>query len=193
MPYELGCGGKKDGLRPLQANPNVLLLLRVMHEGSAACHSKASKQARRVERKLGFIPDAGNWWGGWRTPVQRPIPHPGALDKLGMRAFTDRVGGGYMRNECRHPQQSSLKLAIGGGTSLTIVAQDTGSIQLRVHSLPFLCRQFSGLWRLKSWVQSAHPVLHLSPGGFRVRKSSQDWLRMLSTALEKEPRALDYA
>lgn len=137
--------------------------------GPAACHSKA----RRVERKLGFIPDAGKWWGRWRTPVQRPILHPGPPDQLGMRAFTES-GEGYMQKEHRHLPQSSPQLVISGRTSVVCVVCSTGSVQFRVQLFPFLCRQFSELWRLKCWVQSAHPALHFSTWGFRVCKSSQE-------------------
>ena len=42
--------------------------------GPAACHSKANKQARLVERNICFISDAGNWGVGWQTSVQRPTP-----------------------------------------------------------------------------------------------------------------------
>ena len=37
----------------------------------AALHSKSIKEARLVERKVCLISDAGNWVGGWWTPVQR--------------------------------------------------------------------------------------------------------------------------
>ena len=50
----------------------VVMLLKGMHGGLAACHSKASKQASLVEMKVYFISGAGNWGGGWWTFVQRP-------------------------------------------------------------------------------------------------------------------------
>ena len=44
--------------------------------GPAACHSKASKETRMVERKVYFIAEASNWGGGGRgqTLVQRLTP-----------------------------------------------------------------------------------------------------------------------
>ena len=85
-----------------------------MHGGLVADRSKASKQARWMERKFCFISDAGNWglggeWAGggegeWRTAVQRPIP-PHNLDKQRVRAFIDRFGGwdgGYMQKQHSH-------------------------------------------------------------------------------------------
>ena len=50
-----------------------------MRGGLVADHSKASKQARLMERKFCFISDAGNCGGGgggrgWQTSVQRLIP-----------------------------------------------------------------------------------------------------------------------
>ena len=41
-------------------NNYILVLLKV---GLAAHHSKVNKEARMVERKVRFIPEAGNW--GW--------------------------------------------------------------------------------------------------------------------------------
>ena len=89
----------------------------------AACHSKANKQTRLVERKVCFISDASNCRGGWWTSVQRLTPHPPPTPakKQGVREFTGRVGGG------QHPEtaQSSLtvifRVVISGLTGITLV------------------------------------------------------------------------
>ena len=51
------------------------------------------------------------------------------------------------------------------------------------------------LWQLMSWVQSGHHVVNFPPGGgFSIYKTAhRTWLRILSIALEKEIKALDYA
>ena len=55
----------------------VKLLPKGMHGGHlAAHHSKASKQARLMERKVCFISDASNWRGELWTCVQRLTPSP---------------------------------------------------------------------------------------------------------------------
>ena len=68
---EMGVGGTTTA--------DALLLLKGMHGGLVADHSKASKQARLMERKFCFISDAGNWGGGggggeWQTSDQRLNP-----------------------------------------------------------------------------------------------------------------------
>ena len=75
--------------------------------GLAAHCSKASKQARLVERKICFISDAGNWRGGWEGRVADICPKANSptplADKQSVRAFIDRVGGGgYMQKQHSH-------------------------------------------------------------------------------------------
>ena len=63
--------------------------------GLAANGSKASIQARLVERKVRFISDASNWRGGWWTLYKGRLRPPN--DKKRVKASIDRagVGGGY--------------------------------------------------------------------------------------------------
>ena len=61
--------------------------------GPAACHSKANKQAKLVERKVCFISDASNWGEAGGHPSKGQLPRS---NKQGVRSFVDRVGGGYM-------------------------------------------------------------------------------------------------
>ena len=63
----------------------------------------------------------------------------------------------------------------------------------RVHLFPFLCSQLSELWQLMSWVQSCHHKVNF-PWCFGIYKTAHSiWLRILSVALEKELKVLDYA
>ena len=170
--------------------------------GPAACHSKA----RRVERKLGFIPDAGKWWGRWRTPVQRPILHPGPPDQLGMRAFTES-GEGYMQKEHRHLPQSSPQLVISGrtrvicvvcGASVARLASSALSAGRAVFSSGCSCSHFFAVSSQNCGGSSAGYSLLIQhftslPGVSVSVRAHRRWLRMLSTALEKELRVLDYA
>ena len=70
--------------------------------GPAANHSKASIQARLVERKVHFISDASNSWkgGGHLYKGRLRPPH----DKKRVSASIDRagVGGGYMQKQHSH-------------------------------------------------------------------------------------------
>ena len=58
---------------------------------------------------------------------------------------------------------------------------------------PFLCSQFSKLWQLMSWEQSGPHVGNFSTWCFVSYKTAHiTWLRLLSIALEKELKILDY-
>ena len=77
-----------------------------MRRGSGCSPLKSRKQARFVEREVCFISDAGNLRGGQWTSVQRPTPppkHTREKTKQGVRAFMDRVWGGYMQKGHSHP------------------------------------------------------------------------------------------
>ena len=73
--------------------------------------SKASKQARLVERKVCFTSDASNWGRGRVVDVCPKADSP--TDKQGMRAFTDRSvcrgwgGAVYMQKQHSNLSQSS--------------------------------------------------------------------------------------
>ena len=73
-------------------------------------------------------------------------------------------------------------------TSIFFTVWGAGNVQVRVHLLPFLCRQFSELWQLEPWVQSL--LLYL---GFLCLRAHRMWLRMSPTAFEKKLKVLDYA
>ena len=84
----------------LQIN-GFMMLAKDMRGGSSRCRSKACKQARLMERKVCFISDAGNcWWGEGERHLskgQLPLPY-----KQGVRAFIDRVGGGFIQKQHGH-------------------------------------------------------------------------------------------
>ena len=89
----------------------------------AACHSKANKQARLVERKVCFISDAGNCRGGWWTSVQRLTPHPPPTPtkKQGVREFTVRVGGRQHQEIAQSSLTVIFRVVISGLTGITLV------------------------------------------------------------------------
>ena len=87
-----------------------------------------------MERKVCFISDAGNWWGGrlW-TSVQRLTSPP--LATSGARAFIVRRRGLHAETA-----QSALtvifKLVIGGLTSIILVVVGTVNLQFQGPFVP---------------------------------------------------------
>ena len=84
--------------------------------GPATRHSKTSKQARLVEKKVCFISDAGNSvGGGWQTSVQRPNP---PLIRRGESIYRQSQQGRGGRGQHAETAQSSVivifKLVISG-------------------------------------------------------------------------------
>ena len=59
--------------------------------GLTACCSKASKQARLMERKVALFQMPATGGEGWQISVQRPAP---PTDKQGVREFIDRQAQG---------------------------------------------------------------------------------------------------
>ena len=122
-------------------------------------------------------------------------------DKQGVRAFIDRIrvgrGSGVGAVTCRNStviSNSHLQLVISGLTSIILVLLGTVNLQFWGALVPISVHQFSELWQLKSWVQSVHHVLNFSTWDFSIYKTAHRiWLRILSTALEKELIVLDYA
>ena len=103
-----------------------------------------------MERKVGFISDACNWgWGGYWTPVQRPVPptptpqthtqtdsqwavagiHPG----MGLNAETAHSG-----------LMVILKLAIGGLTSIILIVSRMVNFQFQDQFAPTSLRPVLG-------------------------------------------------
>ena len=113
------------------------------------------------------------------------LPHPPA-NKQGGESFYRRVGRTVLLAETA---QSSLtvifKLVISGLTRIILAV---------FHLFPLICSQFSTLWQVMSRVQSGGQVVNFSTWCFRICKTAHRiWLRILSIALEKELRVLDYA
>ena len=93
--------------------------------GPAAPHSKASKQARLVERKGCFISGASSWWGRVVNICPKAdSPH----DKQGVRASIDRVEGVTCRNSTVISNRR-LQLVISGLTSVILVVLGTVNLQ----------------------------------------------------------------
>ena len=145
-----------------------------------------------MERKVCFISDAGNQAGMGEDSPQADSSPP---NEQGVRAFTDGVGrgrGAYMQNQHSQLWQASSNRSsvVWPEASWSFGAQWIFSC--RVHSSPLLYGQTSELWQLMSCVQSSHHVVNFSTWCFNICKTvHRMWLRILSTALEKELRVLD--
>ena len=119
------------------------LLLRKGVWGLAACHSRASKQARLVERKVCFNSHAGNQSGeGWQKLVQRSTSPP--LTISGARAFIDRWRGLHAETA-----QSALtvifKFVVDGLTSVILIVLGTVNLQSQGPFVPISLRPVLGI------------------------------------------------
>ena len=136
----------------------------------------------------------GFHWTVWWTMALDPYPKadsPQCLRIKGQEFYRQREGA-----PCRNSAVSSDgPLAIGHRWSEQQHLDCLGPIfRSKVGLFPFLGGQFSELWQLMSWVQSGHPVVNFSTCCFGPCKTAHRiWLRILSTALEKELKVLDYA
>ena len=100
---------------------NVPLFYQKICMGDLAVHHlKASIQVRLVESKVCFISDSGNWWGGWQTSVQKPIPHP-AWQAGSENFYRQDWGSGVTCRNSTVISNSHLQLVISGLTSITLV------------------------------------------------------------------------
>ena len=91
-----------------------------------------------MERKVCFISDAGNLWGGWQTSVQRPTPHP---DKQGSESFYRQSQG--WGAPCRNSaviSDSHPELVISGLSSILLVVVGTVDLQFRGVLVPISLR-----------------------------------------------------
>ena len=127
--------------------------------------SKATEEARLVERKVCFILDAGNLGRG--TPVQKPTPPNW---QSGARAFIDG-GRGLHAGPAQAALAGFLSLSIGGLTSVILIVLGTVG-----RFVPIPLRPVLELWQLMSWLQSGHRVVNFSTWcGFQyLQHSSQD-------------------
>ena len=103
--------------------------------------------------------------------------------------------GGAERT-CRNStviSSSHVQLAISGLTSITLVALGTVNLQFRGALVPMSLWPVLRIVQLKSWVQSGHHVVNFSTWYSGIYKTAHRiWLRILSIALEKELKVLDY-
>ena len=141
--------------------------------GSTARCSKVNKHARLVERKVCFVSNASNWGGEeWWISVQRPPPPSDHWQPVGQEFYRQKEGA-----TCRN----------------STISSDSHLPSSRVHLFPFLWSQFSELWQLMFWVQLRHHVVNFSTWCFSISKTAHRiWLRILSTALEKELKVLGW-
>ena len=159
--------------------------------GLTAHCSKANKLARLVERKVCFISGANNWWGRVVDICRKAdSPH----DKPRVRASIDRVEGVACRNSTVI-SNSHLQLVISGLASIILVVLGTVNLYFQCELVPiFFYSQFLELWQLTSWVQSDRLLVNFSTWCCGIYKTAcRRWLRILSIALEKELKILDYA
>ena len=140
--------------------------------GPATHCSKVNKHARLVERKFALfqMPATGVGKSGGLLS-KGLLSHLTTDNQWGKRFYRQKEGA-----TCRN----------------STISSDSRLPSSRVHVFPFLCSQFSELWQLMSWVQSGHHVANFT-WCFSISKTAHwIWLRILSTALEKELKVLGW-
>ena len=111
-----------------------------------------------VERGISFILDASNQREGGRlSKGQLPATDSG-------QELLEAEGGGYIQKQ-NYQLTVTLKLVIGGLTSVISTVLSTVNIQFQGQFVSISCIQFSEFWWFMSWVQSGHDVVNFSPGG----------------------------
>ena len=127
--------------KPAVASPTLgtkICYQKICLGGPAACHSKANKQAKLVERKVCFISDASNWGEAGGHPSKGQLP---ASNKQGVRAFVDRVGGVTCRNST-----VIFKLVISGLPSIILVVSgQLVNLQFRGTLVPISLQSILGI------------------------------------------------
>ena len=83
-----------------------------------------------MEKKVCFISDAGNLWGGWQTSVQRSTP---PLTSRGWEHLEMEWGG---RLHAKPSLTVVFKVVIGGLTSIILVVLGAVNIQFRGALVP---------------------------------------------------------
>lgn len=118
---------------------DLIQLIRWWCKASGCCHSKANGEVRVEERNVSSILDAGHWWVGQGTPVQRPSP---LLQPVGNWA---RASVGRWRELWTSTVQSALtvisKLVLSGLTSVTVIVLSTINLQYQGQFVPNFLRQ----------------------------------------------------
>ena len=162
--------------------------------GPVAPCSRASKQVRLVERKVCFISDAGNWGGGLWTSVQGQFPPTPTPWQAGSESIYRQSQG---RGQHAETAQSSLtvifKLVTGGLPSSVLVALGTVDLQFRGALVPISLQSVLRTVAAHVLVWSGHRVVNFTWCFSIYKTAHRIWLRVLSIALEKELKVLDYA
>ena len=165
-------------------------------EGSDCSLLKTNKQARLVERKVGFISDI-DYWGRevGRRLTKRWLPSSTAASQWGESFYRQKLRG----TTCRKITQTVLTVIFKLVISIVLVVLvvlGTVSLQFQGWLVSMSLRPVLGIVAAYDmgtvWSSCSYP---LPPGGgFTIHKTAHRiWLWILSIALEKELNVLDYA
>ena len=146
-----------------------------------------------MERKVSFILDNGNGGRGeggrhlskgWLPLSPAPPPQP---KSRGESIYRQNQGAADTACQNIVISNSCFQTVIGDLTRIIL------TVNLQFCGVPFICGQFSELWKLMSWEQPGHHVGNFSTWCFGIYKiAHMIWLRIVSIALEKELKVLDY-
>ena len=121
--------------------------------------SKSIKEARLVERKVGFLRDAGNKLGDADRVLSKGqlFPHP--TDNQWARASIYERRGLHAET-AQSALTVILKTVIRGQISIILIVLSTINLQFQGGFSPFSWGQFSELWHLMSWPQSSYHAVN---------------------------------
>ena len=149
-----------------------------------------------MERKVCFTLDVSNWGGGGggagQTPVQRLTP---LTDNQWARASIGRERGLHTET-AQAALTITLKLIIGGLTSVILIVLSTVNLQFQGRFVPLSLRPVLGIVAacVMATVWSSCSSLLPPDGVSSIHKiGPRIWLRIFSIALEKELKVLDFA
>ena len=144
-----------------------------------------------MERKICFILDASDQGhGGGQTPVQRATP---PLTIMGQESVQAEEWG-YVQKE-QSALTVILKLATSGLTNTILIVLNTVDSKFQGWLVPISLRPVLTTVGALSWLQAGHHAVnlfHLAGVSVSTRQL-RIWLKILSIALEKELKFLDYA
>ena len=146
-----------------------------------------------MEKKVSFILDNGNGGQGesgrhlskgWLPFSPTPLPQPKSRGESIYGQSQGAVG-----TACQNMAISNSCLQTGISDLTRIIL----TVNLKFCDAPFLCGQFLELLHLMFWEQPSHHVGNFNTWCFGICKTAHMiWLRILSIALEKELKVLDY-
>ena len=157
---------------------------------------KATKEARLAERKVCFILDACHWEGVGQAGLlsKGRLPY---TDNQGARAFIDlQTEGGLHAETARSARTVILKLVQRWSDSIILIVLSTVNLQFLGRFVPISLRPILGMVAVYVMATVWSSCSYLLPpgGGFSIYKTAHRvWLWILSIALEKELKVLDFA